>query len=123
MTGWNDTFDSLKEFSKIVKYRDFEFERWELDKKEFDEKDFGFIINAQVRLNLYINDFQNQFFPKTRSALEEQKVGDMQAKYMLKILSEIPTDDADKQALFNNKILETFALHNRQLALNWQNIE
>ena len=121
---WNDTdtFDSLKEFSRIIKYRDFEFERFELDKKEFDEKDYGFILNAQMRLNLYIKDFQERFFPKKRTAVEEEQLGNLQGRYMSRILAEIPTEDADKQELFQNKILETFALHNRQLAQNWQNI-
>ena len=119
----NETFDSLKEFSRIIKYRDFEYEKFELAKKDFDEKDYSFIINTQMRLNLYVKDFLKQFLPKTRTAVEEQMLGDLQGKYMQRILSEVPTEDADKQELFSNKILETFALHNRSLAQTWENLD
>ena len=119
MTSWKDTFDPLREFSRLIKYSDYEFEKYELQKKDFDENSYGWIIKTQKRLNMYVDDFQKSFYPKLRTAVEEQQLGDLQGKYIKKILSEVPTKDADIKELFYNKVLETFALHNRSLALNW----
>lgn len=119
MSSWQDTFEPLKEFSRIIKYRDFEFERWQLCAKPFDKKSYSFVMNTQKQLNNYINDFQNKFSVKKRTAIEEQELGDLQGKYLTEIIAEIPTEDEDIKELFSNKILESFALHNRSLAENW----
>ena len=120
MATWNNTFVPLRNFSTLIKHKDEEFKKFDIPKKEFDTSSMSWIIKTQLRLNMYINDFQKSFYPKLRTAIEEEQLGNMQGQYISKILSEIPQDVDEINELFSTKILETFAMHNRNLAQNWQ---
>lgn len=116
---WKDTFAPIQTFSSFIKNKEEECEKYELKIKKFDQKSFGWVVNTQKRLNMYIKEFQNSFYPKLRTAVEEEQVGNLQGQYIAEIMSSIPQEDSNVSELFSIKLLETFALHNRNLAVNW----
>ena len=86
-----------------------------------DVYSLNWIITTQLLLYKYINEFNTKFFLKTRTEVEEQKLANLQAQYLKRIIPDIPNTDYSIKELLTLKILETFALHNRKLSEIWVN--
>lgn len=112
----------LRQFSyNLIHHTEEELEKHALPKTNLDSKSLAFILKAQKKINSYIIDFQNIANPTVRSAVEEQQVAELQGKCMTEILSDIPVQDETINELLSVKVLETFAIHNRNLNFNWFN--
>jgi hypothetical protein len=123
LTTVNNIFQPLRNFSKIVKSKDEEFKKFELTIKDFDTESLSWIMKTQLRLNMYINDFKSKIPFSKRTSTMEQELSELQSTYIKKIISEIPQDHEQLNQLFISKVLEVFAMHNRQLSSEWEIID
>lgn len=123
MKKWDQEIVSpLKHFTfNLITATSDEFEKYSIHKKNFDKRSLNFLIKAQKKLDTYIHDFKKVVNPTVRTAVEEGNVANLQGQYLTDILAEIPTDKSELNELLSIKVLEAFALHNRNLATNWNN--
>ena len=89
------------------------------EQKITNKADLSWLVNTQKSLNGYLHDFQDKFDPKVRTAIEEQQLSEMQANVMINAQQKIPSNGKLVLTDFFPKLLQSFALHNRNLAEKW----
>ncbi len=118
MKKWDSEIVSpLRHFTYNLISEPSELERFNVT--DIDPKSLSFLINTQKKLNTYIIDFKKVVNPSVRTAIEEETVANLQGKYLTDILSKIPTERSEINEMFSIKVLEAFALHNRNLGSKW----
>lgn len=129
MTGWEVISKTRgineQPFSVLRTFASQAIEEGKLAKKDrivnssLSPRDFGWVINTQKRLNTYINEFQNRFYPKYRTAVEEQQLSELQAKVLIECRETIPPTGELAEEVFFPRLLQAMAVHNRYLAEVW----